>query len=297
MDTHKFSGTGVAVVTPFKKDGSIDFNSLKKLIEHLIINDVNYLVVLGTTAEGATQTAKEKKELVEFFKKTVNNRVPLVIGIGGNNTLEVVKQIKSFDFAGVSGILSVSPYYNKPSQKGIFEHYKMIAEASPVDIILYNVPGRTASNICAETTLSLAREFKNIVAVKEASGNFDQISHICKNKPKDFAVISGDDALTLPLVSIGVCGVISVTANAYPAHFSKMMYHALKGNYFSARKIHYDLLDIINALFEEGNPAGIKAALSIMGIIDNNLRLPLTQLSRTTYVKLASMMGKLDENV
>ncbi len=295
MDTHKFSGTGVAVVTPFNNNGDIDFDSLEKLIEHLISGGVNFLVVLGTTAEGATQSKEEKDELVRFFVKVVNNRVPIVVGIGGNNTDELVNTIKTYDFTGISGVLSVSPYYNKPNQKGIYEHYKKLAGVCPVDIILYNVPGRTGSNICAETTLSLAREFKNIVAIKEASGNFDQISHICKNKPKDFAVISGDDGITLPLISVGVCGVISVSANAFPGLISKMMHHALRGNYFTARKIHYDLLEITKTLFEEGNPAGIKAALNIMGIIKNNLRLPLTPISRTTHVKLTGLIAKLED--
>ncbi|MEA3446176.1 MAG: 4-hydroxy-tetrahydrodipicolinate synthase [Bacteroidota bacterium] len=294
MENHKFSGTGVAVVTPFKKDKSIDFPALEKLIEHLIANKVDYLVVLGTTAEGATQTSEEKNELVQFFKKINNKRVKLIIGMGGNNTYEITGSIKEFDFDGISGILSVCPYYNKPNQKGLYEHFSEIAKVSPVDIILYNVPGRTGSNMAAETTLQLAREFSNIVAIKEASGNFGQIGRICNNKPKHFAVISGDDALTLPLISIGASGVISVTANAFPDLMSKMVHHALKGNLFTARNLHYDLLDIINTLFEEGNPAGIKAALQILGIIDNNLRLPLTPLSQTTFIKLAKQMKKLD---
>ena len=294
MEDHKFSGTGVAVVTPFKKNGAIDFKSLEKLIEHLIFNNIDYLVVLGTTAEGATQTKEEKEEVVKFFKATVKGRIPLVLGIGGNNTAEVVKTIKTTDFDSISGILSVTPYYNKPNQKGLYEHYKEISIASPLDIILYNVPGRTGANLSAETTLQLAREFKNIVAIKEASGNFDQISHICKNKPKGFAVISGDDSITLPLISVGVSGVISVTANAFPDMFARMMHHALRGNYFSARNVHYDLLEIMNTLFEEGNPAGIKAALSILGICENNLRLPLTPVSQTTFVKLAGQMKKLE---
>ncbi len=295
MENHKFSGTGVAVVTPFKTDKSIDFDALEKLIEHLISNKVDYLVVLGTTAEGVTQNQEEKKELIQFFKKINNNRVKLVVGMGGNNTHEVIKSIRNFDFDGISGILSVCPYYNKPNQKGLYEHFIEIAKTSPVDIILYNVPSRTGSNMAANTTIQLAREFANIVAIKEASGNFEQISQICNQKPKHFAVISGDDALTLPMISIGASGVISVSANAFPDLMSKMVHHALKGNLFTARNLHYDLLDITNTLFEEGNPAGIKAALNILGIIDNNLRLPLTPLSRTTFIKLTKQMKTLDE--
>jgi 4-hydroxy-tetrahydrodipicolinate synthase len=295
MENHKFTGTGVAVVTPFKKDKSIDFQALEKLIEHLIDKKVEYLVVLGTTAEGVTQTSKEKEELVQFFIRVNNNRVKLVLGMGGNNTFALVELIKAQNFDGISGILSVCPYYNKPNQKGLYEHFSEVAKASPVDVILYNVPGRTGSNMQAETTLQLAREFANIVAIKEASGNFDQISQICERKPKHFVVISGDDVLTLPMISIGASGVISVSANAFPDLMSKMVSHALKGNLFTARNLHFDLLDITNTLFEEGNPAGIKAALNILGICENVLRLPLTPLSQTTFIKLTKQMKKLDE--
>lgn len=295
MENHKFTGTGVAVVTPFKKDKSIDFPALEKLIGHLIGNKVDYLVVLGTTAEGVTQTENEKAELVQFFIKINNNRVKLVVGMGGNNTYALVESIKAFNFEGISGILSVCPYYNKPNQKGLYEHFSVVAKASPVDVILYNVPGRTGSNMAAETTLQLAREFTHIVAVKEASGNFDQICQICEHKPKHFAVISGDDVLTLPMISVGASGVISVSANAFPDLMSKMVSYALKGNLFTARNLHYDLFEITNTLFEEGNPAGIKAALSIMGICENVLRLPLTTLSQTTFIKLTKQMRKLDE--
>ena len=295
MENHTFAGTGVAVVTPFNDDKTIDYLSLEKLIEHLISNKVDYLVVLGTTAEGVTQTAEEKADVVKFFVKVNNRRVKLVVGMGGNNTAALCDSIRAFDFNGISGILSVCPYYNKPNQKGLYEHFSEVAKASPVDVILYNVPSRTGSNMSAETTLRLAREFNNVVAVKEASGNFDQISQICDQKPKHFAVISGDDALTLPLISIGASGVISVSANAFPDLMSSMVQHGLKGNLFTARNLHYDLLAITNTLFEEGNPAGIKAALSILGLVKNNLRLPLVPLSQTTFVKLAKQMKTLDE--
>ncbi len=290
---HKFAGTGVAIVTPFKSDLSIDFDGLEKQIEHLIINGINYLVVLGTTGESVTQSESEKKELVQFIKDKVNGRIPIVLGIGGNNTQAVIEKIKTTDFTGIDAILSVAPYYNKPTQEGLYQHFKAIAEASPVDIILYNVPGRTGSNIKAETTLRLANEFKNIVAVKEASGDFSQAMYIIKDKPDHFAVISGEDALTLPLMSVGVSGVISVLANAFPKEFSTMVQLALNNNYQEAEKIHYKLLEFIDYLFIEGNPAGIKEALSILGIIENHLRLPLVNVSNTTQKKLAELINKI----
>ncbi len=290
---NKFIGTGVAIITPFKADLSIDFDSLQKQIEHLITNGINYLVVLGTTGESVTQSESEKDNLVIFIKEKVNKRVPIVLGIGGNDTQAVLNKIRKTDFDQIDAILSVAPYYNKPSQEGLYQHFKAIAEACPVSVILYNVPGRTCSNLKAETTLRLARDFKNIVAVKEASGDFSQAMYIIKSKPKDFIVLSGEDALTLPLMSVGVSGVISVVANAFPKEFSTMVQLALQNNFNDAEKIHYQLLEFIDNLFIEGNPAGIKEALLIMGIIKNNLRLPLVNVSEKTHLKLKELIGKI----
>ena len=290
---NKFIGTGVAIITPFKADLSIDFAALEKQIEHLISNGINYLVVLGTTGESVTQSESEKEELVKFIKDKVNKRIPIVLGIGGNNTQAVVDKIKKTDFNQIDAILSVAPYYNKPSQEGLYQHFKAIAEACPVSMILYNVPGRTCSNLNAETTLRLAHDFKNIVAVKEASGDFTQAMYIIKDKPKDFIVLSGEDALTLPLMSAGVSGVISVVANAFPKEFSTMVQLALNNNFNEAEKNHYQLLEFIDTLFIEGNPAGIKEALSIMGIIENKLRLPLVPVSEKTHQKLKELISKI----
>ena len=290
---HKFAGTGVAIITPFKKDLSIDFEGLEKQIEHLIANGINYLVVLGTTGESFTQTESEKEELVKFIIEKVNKRIPIVLGVGGNNTQALVNKIKKTDFSQIDAVLSVVPYYNKPTQEGLYQHFKAIAEACPIDIILYNVPGRTCSNLNAETTVRLARDFNNIVAVKEASGDFSQVMNIITDKPKDFIVVSGDDTLTLPLMSIGVSGVISVVANAFPKEFSGMVQLALNNKFNEAEEIHYKLLELINYLFVEGNPAGIKATLEILGIIENNLRLPLVQVSEQTYKKLDELIQKI----
>jgi len=287
---HKYAGTGVAIITPFKKDLSIDFEALEKQIEHLIANGINYLIVLGTTGESVTQTESEKDELVKFIIEKVYKRIPIVLGVGGNNTQAVIDKIKKTDFNEIDAILSVAPYYNKPTQEGLYQHFKAIAKACPIDIILYNVPGRTGSNINAETSLRLAHEFKNIVAVKEASGDFSQAMAIIKDKPEHFAVVSGEDALTLPLMSIGMSGVISVVANACPKEFSTMVSLALNNNFQEAEKIHYRLLDLINYLFAEGNPSGIKAALEILGIIENNLRLPLVPVSKKTYDKIDELI-------
>lgn len=293
MTKHIYAGTGVAIVTPFRKDTSIDFNALDKLVKHIINGGANYLVVMGTTAESVTLTKDEKQAVINYIKEINNNKLPIVIGIGGNNTQEVVNNIKNQDFDGISGILSVSPYYNKPSQTGLLRHYKNISTACPVNVILYNVPGRTGGNISAETVLKLANDCENIVAVKEASANFDQIMKIIQHKPEGFAVISGDDGLTLPLISVGMDGVISVTANAYPDVMSEMVSNALKSNTKKARELHYKLLNFTNLIFEEGNPAGIKAALEIKGIIQNYLRLPLTKISRSLYKRIEESVAKI----
>jgi len=288
----KFQGTGVALVTPFHKYGAIDFGSIKKIVEHTIGGHADYLVVMGTTGEAPTISKDEKQAIIDFVIETVNGRVPIVLGMGGNNTQEIVNCIKSATFEGIDAILSVCPYYNKPRQKGIFYHYKTIASASPLPVILYNVPARTGVNITAETTLQLANGFKNIIAVKEASGNFTQIMDIIKNKPKDFLVISGDDALTLPLMSLGADGVISVVANAFPAEFSNMVNLCLKGKFNEARLIQFQLINIINALFEDGSPGGIKAALQILELCENNLRLPVVKVNKSIYLQLTHLISE-----
>lgn len=293
MNHKKFTGTGVAIVTPFRNDGSIDFKSLGKLLEHIIKGGVNYVVAMGTTGESVTLTRDEKKAVVNFVTDTVAGRVPVVMGIGGNNTQEILDTINHQDFNCIDAILSVSPYYNKPSQQGIYLHFKAITTASPVPVIIYNVPGRTGSNISAETTVKLASEFPNIIATKEASGNMGQIMQIINNKPKNFLVISGDDALALPIVAVGGAGVISVAGNAYPKELSEMVGFALKNEMTKAKALHYKLLEITNALFEEGNPAGIKALLDIMKISPNNLRLPLAPVSEKLYSKLELLAKKL----
>lgn len=290
-----FKGTGVALVTPFHKQGTIDFGSLEKLIEHTLEGGVNYLVVLGTTGEAATLSKDEKNALVSFVKDVVGQRVPLVLGVGGYNTQEVVTSLSHGDFDGFDAILSVTPYYNKPTQRGLYLHYKHIASASPLPVILYNVPGRTGVNMTAETTLELAREFENIVAVKEASGNFGQIMDIVNNKPAGFLVISGDDGITLPLIAAGADGVISVVANAYPSTFSAMVKAALDGNMAEARKLHYLLLPFINALFADGSPGGIKAALDVMKIVPNNLRLPVVKVNKATQSLINTLITELKE--
>lgn len=289
---HKgFSGTGVAIVTPFRNDGSIDFKSLGKLLEHLIRNGVNYIVPLGTTGESVTLSKDEKKAIVNFVTDTVACRIPVVVGIGGNNTQEILDAVTSFDFSNVDGLLSVSPYYNKPSQQGIFAHFKAIAEVSPVPVIIYNVPGRTGSNITAGTTVKLAKEVKNIVAVKEASGNMTQIMQIIHDKPRDFQVLSGDDLLTLPMMSLGATGVISVIANACPKPFSDMVSQALQGHFDKAAAIHYKLFELMIALFEEGSPSGIKCALESIKIAQQNVRLPLVPVSDMLKKKIEGLMA------
>jgi 4-hydroxy-tetrahydrodipicolinate synthase len=281
-----YKGTGVAVVTPFHNYGTIDFGSLETIINHIISGGVDFVLALGTTSESATMSKNERKAVVDFFVETVAGRVPIMLGIGGNNTQEVVNCIKSTSFDGIGSILSVAPYYNKPGQKGIYYHFKTIANASPVPVYLYNVPSRTNSNISAETTLRLAQEVKNIVGIKEASGDLTQIMEIIKYKPRNFTVLSGDDALTLPMLSLGAEGVISVVANAFPKDFSKMVKFGLEEKFDKGKKLHYKLIDIINLLFEDGNPAGIKAALEIMALCKNNLRLPLVKVNKRVYNNL-----------
>ncbi len=289
-----FKGTGVAMITPFHKQGTIDFTALERLIEHLISGGANYLVVQGTTAETATLNREEKNALAEFVADIVNKRVPLVIGIGGNSTQEVINTIRSNSLDGYDAILSVTPYYNKPQQRGLYLHYKSIATVSPLPIIMYNVPSRTSVNMKPEITLQLASEFDNIIGIKEACGNIEQIMDIIRNKPKDFLVISGDDLLTLPLLGMGADGVISVIANAYPKLFSDMVSLGLKGEMKKAREIHYKLTDFTRSVFADGNPSGIKAALEIKEIISNNLRLPLVKIEKSHYNQLALLMAELE---
>ncbi|MCF8303648.1 MAG: 4-hydroxy-tetrahydrodipicolinate synthase [Bacteroidales bacterium] len=280
MNTNRFKGTGVAVITPFKQDKSIDFEAFGNVIEFLIQNGIDYIVALGTTGESATMNKDEKGQVIEFAVSRVNARIPVVVGIGGNNTTQIVDAIEHSNLEKVDGILSVAPYYNKPQQGGLYEHYKAISQASPAPIIVYNVPGRTGVNITAETTLRLAHDFENIAAVKEASGNLPQIMEIVHNKPNDFTVVSGDDNLTLPIMAIGGEGAISVVANAFPAAYSNMVNAALKGDFMQARKLHYQLLAAMKAFFADGNPAGIKAAMAARGLCVNALRLPLVPVKK-----------------
>lgn len=293
----KFKGTGVAMATPFHKDGSVNFKGFKKLIEHLITGKVDYLVPLGTTGESVTLTKNEKAAILDFVVEVVDKRVPVVAGVGGNNTQDVLKCISEYDYSSVDAILSVTPYYNKPSQRGLYAHYKMIVNESPVPVILYNVPGRTGCNMTAETTLNLANDFEQIIGVKEASGNMEQIMNIIREKPDGFLVISGDDGITLPLMAAGAEGVISVVANAYPKEFSEMVRWCLKGNYEKARELHYLFSEIIPLLFAEGSPGGIKAVLNMMDICEDHLRLPLVNVSKSHLNKLSAAIDKIHETV
>lgn len=279
---HKFGGLGIAMVTPFLKNGEIDFEGLTALTNHLVDGGVDFLVVQGTTGEPATMNLSEQQTVLEHVKKINAGRLPLVFGQGGNNTQAVIDGFKDFDFTGVDAILSASPYYNKPTQEGIYQHYKALSENCPVDIILYNVPGRTASNMSASTTLRLAHDFENVIAVKEASGDLGQVAQIIKGKPEGFAVISGDDPLVTPHISVGGDGVISVIGNAIPKDFGKLTHDAINGDYKSAAAMHIRLLDLIDLLFVEGNPGGIKAALETKGICGDFVRLPLVQVSAAT---------------
>lgn len=288
----QFKGTGVAIVTPFNKDNTIDYKGLGKLIDFIIKGGVEYVVALGTTGESVTLSKEEKQSVVAHVIENVDKRVPIVLGLGGNNTQEILSSLKkSSDFDHIDAILSVSPYYNKPNQRGIYQHYKAISEATPVPVILYNVPGRTSSNMTADTTLKLANEFKNIIAMKEASGNLEQCMNIIKHKPKDFLLISGDDMLTLPLIASGAEGVISVVANAFPKDFSEMTRQILAGNVKEAQRLHYKLTDIIEQLFADGNPAGVKAVLEMMKICSANVRLPLVKVNKATQNALTELVG------
>lgn len=282
-----FIGTGVALVTPFRKQTTIDFSKLEALINHILANGVDYIVALGTTSETTTMTDTERHALKDFIIETVAGRCPIMLGMGGNNTLAVTDAIANTNFDGISGILSIAPYYNKPTQRGLAQHFKQIAESSPVPVILYNVPGRTGVNIAADTTLQLAEECPNIIGIKEASGNIAQVMQLLRDKPDKFLVISGDDSLTYPMVTMGASGVISVIANALPKEMSSMVRFALKGDLKKSLPLHNRMLPLMNAIFEEGNPAGIKALLEIQGQIVNTLRMPLVKVSKPLYNKIS----------
>jgi 4-hydroxy-tetrahydrodipicolinate synthase len=282
----KIKGTGVAIVTPFKNDLSVDFAALGRVVKHVIDGGVNYIVALGTTGESVTITKDEKKAIVTYVAEAIDGKVPLIVGIGGNNTQEVINSIRQMNLTGVDGILSVAPYYNKPTQRGLFQHFKAIATCSPLPVIIYNVPGRTSCNISAETCLELANECDNIVAVKEASGDMTQIMKIIKGKPENFSVISGDDMLTIPIIAAGGTGVISVLANAFPAQCNEIVSNALKNNFKIARETQFRFIEMIELLFTEGNPAGVKAMMNTMNLCNNTLRLPLVPVSRSTYSRI-----------
>jgi len=287
----KIKGTGVALVTPFNEDKSVDYKGLENLLNHVIDGGIDYLVLMGTTGESVTLSKGEKEAVVDFCKKINNSRIPVVLGIGGNNTMQVVEDIKSANLDGIDAILSVSPTYNKPSQEGIYQHYKMISGNCPLPIIVYNVPGRTASNISAETIIRMANDFKNIVAVKEASGDMDQIMKIIKNKPSDFVVLSGDDGLTLPMIHMGAEGVISVIGQSHPKEYSDMVSFGLSGNQEIANQLHNKLYDFYVPLYAEGNPVGIKACLELLGICKSQVRLPLVEASDVIKNELKSLMN------
>ena len=285
---------GVALITPFNEDGSVDYSSLVKLVEYQIQNGTDFLCVLGTTAETPTLSAEEKQKIKKTVIERVNGRVPILLGVGTNSTQAVIDTLRNDDFTGVDAVLVVVPYYNKPSQEGIYQHYKAIAEVSQLPIVLYNVPGRTGVNMTAETTLRLARDFDNIVAIKEASGNITQMDDIIKNKPATFDVISGDDAITYPLITLGAVGVISVIGNAFPREFSRMTRLALSGDYKSALEIHHKFTELFKLLFVDGNPAGVKAMLNMMGMIENRLRLPLVPTRIKTFEEMKKILDSLN---
>ncbi|MFT4695477.1 MAG: 4-hydroxy-tetrahydrodipicolinate synthase [Urechidicola sp.] len=288
---NNLKGLGVAMVTPFKVNKEIDYPALEKLTNYLIGGGVDYLVVMGTTGEAATLSMIEKQEVLDFVIKINNKRLPIVFGIGGNDTIKMVDDYNYFKLDDVSAILSASPYYSKPSQEGIYQHYKFLSKNMNHDIILYNVPGRTASNMTAETTIRIAEEFKNVIAIKEASGDLGQVMHIINKKPQDFLVISGDDALTLPMISTGAEGLISVIANSHPVVTKNLVAKALDGDFMSSRKSHYQLLELIEAIFADGNPGGVKEILKIMDIMGNNVRLPLVPVNKKVNEKLLILLN------
>jgi 4-hydroxy-tetrahydrodipicolinate synthase len=289
LNKSDFQGTGVAIVTPFHREGNIDFKTFERLVNYQIEGGIDYIVFLGTTGESVTLNDDEKAAVIHCGLEIVDNRVPVIVGIGGNNTNHILHQIKHTDFTGISAILSVSPYYNKPQPKGIYNHFKAIASETPVPVIIYNVPSRTGSNMDSEIVLKLAHEVPNICGIKEASGNLGQCARIINERPDNFRVISGDDALTLPLMSLGGDGVISVIANALPEEFSQMVDYCLQNDYDNARKMHYKLIKIIEAIYADGSPSGIKALLEIRGLAKNNVRMPLAKVNKSIYNLLATL--------
>ena len=293
MATNIFKGLGIALVTPFKTDGSIDYAALKRLIEYQTDNGADFLCILGTTSESPCLDQEERAEIKRFVVEVNQGRLPVLMGCGGNNTKAVVKELQSFDLRGVDGILSVCPYYNKPSQEGLYRHFKMIADNCPLPVVLYNVPGRTSINLKSETTVRLANDCRNIVAVKEAGGSLEQVDEIIKNKPAHFDVLSGDDALTFPMIASGAAGVISVIGNALPREFSRMIRLEFNGEYEPARKIHHRFTELYSLLFVDGNPAGVKALLHEMGFIENELRLPLVPTRVATVQKMAAILQEM----
>lgn len=290
MKQNIFKGLGIALVTPFASAGSVDYDVLKNLLDYQLKNGADFFCILATTGETPTLTKDEKQKIKELVVEKVGDKVPILIGCGGNNTADVVNELQTADFSGIDGILSVCPYYNKPSQEGLYQHFKAIAGATNMPVVLYNVPGRTGVNLKAETTVRLARDCENIVAIKEASGSLEQVDEIIKNKPDGFDVISGDDALTFPMIACGAAGVISVIGNALPKEFSRMIRLEMKGEIESARKIHHKFTDLFNLLFVDGNPAGVKAMLHEMGMIENVLRLPLVPTRLTTMQKISDCL-------
>lgn len=293
MPKFKPEGLGVALVTPFKADKSIDFGALGRLVDFLIESGVDFLVVLGTTGETPTLSRDEQQQVREFIRSRASGRVPLVLGVGGNNTAGVTSDLTTLDLEGYSAVLSVVPHYNKPSQEGIYQHFAEIARKSPLPVLLYNVPGRTGVNMSAETCLRLAREFPNIIGVKEASGNFVQIEEIIKNKPDHFEVLSGDDGITYPLMTLGARGVISVIGNAFPKEFGKMVRKCLAGDFKGALPLHFQFTELFNLLFVDGNPAGVKCTLNALGMIENELRLPLVPTRLSTNEKIHAICDNL----
>ena len=293
MARNIFKGLGIALITPFTTDGEVDYKSLKRLVEYQLANGADFLCILATTGEAPCLTKAEKDEITVFIKQIVNGRIPILKYCGGNNTAAVVDEIKTTDWSGIDGILSICPYYNKPSQEGLYQHFKAISEASPLPIVLYNVPGRTGVNMSAATTVRIAKDFTNIVAVKEASGSLEQVDEIIKNKPDNFDVISGDDALTFSMVASGAAGVISVIGNALPKEFSRMIRLEFNGEYEPARKIHHMFTELYSLLFVDGNPAGCKALLNDMGMIQNILRLPLVPTTIKTKQKMSQILKDL----
>ena len=297
MNRKKFKGLGIALVTPFTKEGKVDFTALRRLLDYQLSNGIDFICLLGTTAETPTLSVEERQQVKDLVVEKVNGQVPILMGCGGNNTAAVVEQIQTGDFTGIEGILSVCPYYNKPSQEGLYQHFKAIAAAAAtrnLSVVLYNVPGRVGVNMTAETTLRLANECENIVAIKEASGNFTQIDDIIKNKPANFDVISGDDGITFPLITLGAVGVISVIGNALPKEFSRMVRLALNGDYQNALLIHHKFTELFKLLFVDGNPAGVKAMLNSMGLIENELRLPLVPSRISTMEKISAIVKELN---